>query len=150
VIAHAQSFEVGGTVGGGAIAAEDISSTSAVAAGAEACGFCSGSFALFAEYSHLEVIGATRGYDITRFDLFGIGLRIQGGRRVRPFFDVGFAIGRDEYGLDSAHSNPGAVLAGGVGIPLGNRFYLRPQFRVYALRGLHVAAAGTVGVGARF
>jgi hypothetical protein len=150
-LADAQKAEIGGVAGFGAVAASDLTSAVVFAAGAEICGLCSGSFAVFGEYSHLERIGSSaRFYDIRRFDLAGVGLRIQGGRRVRPFFDVGFAWGKDEFGENGSHANPGAVLAGGAAVGLGGRFYVRPQLRLYALRGLHVIAAGTVGIGTRF
>jgi hypothetical protein len=42
------------------------------------------------------------------------------------------------------------VLGGGVTIRLSKHLYVRPQFRTYALRGLHVAAWGGAGFGIRF
>jgi hypothetical protein len=149
-LAYAQKVEIGGVAGFGAVAASDLSSAAGVAAGVELCGICARSFALFAEYSHFERVGSSPAfYRISRFDLAGAGLRIQGGRRVRPFFDAGFVWGRDEYGADNSHANAGGVLAGGAAVGMGGSSYLRPQFRVYVLRGLHAVAVISVGIGAR-
>jgi hypothetical protein len=89
----------------------------------------------------------------------GAGLRVQGSGRVRPFFDFGFALGRDsyEYACDcaggttrNAHNTPGMVLGGGVTVPAGKHFYVRPRFRLYVMQGYHAVAGGEVGFGWRF
>ncbi|MBL8294215.1 MAG: outer membrane beta-barrel protein [Bryobacterales bacterium] len=149
-LARAQTGEIGVAGGYGTIAAEDISYQSFGFAGVEVCGRCDKGFAVFGEYSHWFA-GPSRG--ITSFDLVAGGLRIQGRRRIRPFFDAGLAVGRDAFtysGGRDAHTNWGAVLAGGVAIPIGERFYVRPQFRVYALTGLHFAIGGGAVFGIRF
>jgi hypothetical protein len=159
------TFEVGATGGAGVFRAEDDTEGAFGVFGAEACTFCSGRFALFVEYNHWERVG-NNGY-IQSGDLGGFGLRIQGNRRrrIRPFFDVGIAGGADHfvmrgwtylptpvrivYGNDS-HALYGLSLGGGASMPVGKRWYVRPQARLYALRGTHVAAAVSVGVGVRF
>lgn len=150
-LVSAQRSEIGVTAGFGAFAATDVRATRAVAVGAEFCTLCSGRLGVFAEYSHLEGVG--RRHEIDRFDIVAGGLRVQGGRRVRPFFDVGLAYGVDSfhwYGGRASHGNPGIVLAGGAAIRLRDRLYVRPQFRVYGLWGIHAAIAGGAGVGLRF
>lgn len=152
-LAFAQKTEVGGVAGFGNVAVQDEGSSGALAFGAEFCGVCSGGYAVFAEYSHLESVG---NFAIKRFDIVAGGLRIQGGRRVRPFFDIGIAYGVDRFegysydGKLNSHGNVGVVLAGGAAIRLKDRLYVRPQFRLYALRQIHVVAVGSAGVGIRF
>lgn len=153
-LAIAQKFELGVSAGGGTFTAEDVGAPVFVNFGVEACAWCSGHFSLFGEYSHWESSGeGSRSSRITRADLVAGGLRIQGGRSLRPFFDVGFAGGWDQFewsGGRGSHGNPGVVLGGGVAIALGEHWYLRPQGRVYALRGIHAAAGASIGVGYRF
>ena len=149
----AQRSEIGAVAGFGSIAAEDVMATRAVAVGVEFCGLCSGRLGLFTEYSHLESVGNRLTNGICRFDIVAGGLRIQGGQRVRPFFDIGVAYGVDTFSFrdgSDTHGNPGVVLAGGAAIRLKDRLYIRPQFRLYGLRGLHFIGAGTAGVGVLF
>jgi hypothetical protein len=151
--AFPQKSELGAVGGFGAIAAGGLSTTGAVAFGAEFCGLCSGKFGLFGEWNHLESVGKARTRGINRFDIVAGGLRIQGGGRVRPFFDTGVAYGVDSFsysGGHNSHGNGGLVLAGGAAVRLQDRLYIRPQFRFYALRGLHAVAAGTTGIGVQF
>lgn len=145
-VASAQTGEFGVTAGLGTVAAEDVNLETFGFAGVKGCGFCNKGFALFGEYSHWFAGGSS---GITSFDVAAGGLRIQGVRGIRPFFDAGLAVGHDRFaytGGRGAHTSWGAVLAGGVAIPVGQRYYVRPQFRLYALSGLHIA----VGVGAAF
>jgi hypothetical protein len=150
---YSQRSEFGARAGFAAAAAPDVSTSSGVVLGAEFCGLCSGTFAFFAEYNHLETLGSARSNGITRFGIVAGGVRLQGGRGVRPFFDAGVAYGVDSFrwssGSDS-HGNPGIVLAGGAAIGLKEGLYIRPQFRLYALRDIHVVAAATAGFGMRF
>ena len=133
-IAPAQKVELGGTIGGGWIRGRGRVPRAPISSRArEVCALFAGRFALFGEYTHWEVTGAKKSTQIERVDLGGVGLRIQGGKRVRPFFDVGFAFGQDQFthtiypsgtGLDS-HSIAGIVLAGGRRDP-GGQPVLRP------------------------
>lgn len=159
--ARAQSFELGVTGGAGSVGAEDITFRTFGVLGVEACALCRGHYAVFGEYSHWMPGASPAFTKITTFDSFAGGLRIQAGRRFRPFFDIGIAGGRDQYdylsyqdagyGFKSGvHTNLGMVLGGGVTIRLSKHLYVRPQFRTYALRGLHVAAWGGAGFGIRF
>lgn len=152
-LASGQKLELGAAAGFGAFGADDVSFRKFVNAGVEACGWCSGRFALFGEYTHWEHVGKKFLTRITRSDLAAAGLRIQGGGRVRPFGDIGLAGGQDRYvypGGSGVHNLLGIVGGGGVAIALGERWYVRPQYRLYALSGYHLATGGSVGVGFRF
>jgi hypothetical protein len=157
-LAAAQKLEVGATASYGSFSAEDLRREPYAIFGAEICAFCSGRFALFGEYSLWTRTGGVNTWaHIYTGLLAGAGLRIQGKGRVRPFFDVGAAGGQDRYEWGSAgyagrnaHNLGGMVLGGGVSIPLGKGFYIRPQARFYALTGMHFAAGTGVGVGYRF
>lgn len=149
-LVHAQRFEFGGTIGGGVFGATDTDIPAYVNFGLETCALCSGTFSFFGEYNHWEPAGRTQ---IQRADLIAGGLRIQGGRRVRGFFDIGAAGGWDQFssGFGSAsHGNPGIALGGGAAIPLTGRWYIRPQVRAYLLGGLHAGLSAGIGVGFRF
>lgn len=151
-LASAQKHEFGGVVGGAAIGAEDTVSAAAMVFGAEFCAFCNRGVSLFGEYTHAEGVYKNRS-GIDRFDIVATGLRLQGGRRIRPFFDVGFAYGVDSFrylGGSASHGNPGLVLAGGVAVRVTEKIYIRPQFRLYGFRGFHAVAAGSAGFGIRF
>jgi hypothetical protein len=125
----------------------------------EACVFCTGRFGLFGEYSHWFTSGDAKGYNLSdvvrRAELAGVGLRIQGRGRIRPFIDLGFVGGQDAHGqAGMAGGLGGMVLGGGVRIPLRGRWYIRPQVRAYGLSphtsegaGPHWALSGGVGVG---
>jgi hypothetical protein len=133
-LVHAQNTEIGAAAGYGAAGAGDSSRFGAVA-GVEACFVCRGRFAPFVEYAHMQSLGEMTN-DIKSFDLFCGGVRIQGRGRIRPLFDAGFVYGVDRFGYGGtrSHGNPGAVLAGGVSVPLGKHAYIRPQVRLYGLR----------------
>lgn len=151
-------FEVGIKVGGGAYGnVEDSRSNPLGHVGVEFSAYDSGHAALFAEYSHWISGDSVPSSAVNSADLFGVGLRLQGTRRIRPFFDIGIAIGRDTYSPSYAgtqtrlaDTTKGIVLGTGVTLPVGERFYLRPQFRVYPMSSLHIAASGEVGLGWRF
>jgi hypothetical protein len=152
--ALAQQAELGATIGGGAFGAEDAGLPTFVTFGLEACAVCSGHFALFGEVTQWQrVAGGARNGRINSVTVLAAGLRIQGRRGVRPFFDAGIAGGWDRFeylgGRDS-HGNPGLVLGGGAAIPLRGGWYIRPQGRLIVLRGFHGGFSGSVGIGYRF
>ncbi len=157
VWAGAQAIDAGGLGGGGGIASSGPM-TGAGVVGAEVCVFCEGRWAVFGEYTHWVTSGSKAGHNpsdlVRRADLFGGGLRIQGRGRVRPFFDLGLVGGRDRHGAGNGGAVGGAVLGGGVRVPLRERFYLRPQVRVYGLSphtldgvDAHWGLAALVGIG---
>jgi hypothetical protein len=157
-IAAAEGVDLGAMAGAGGFTASGPT-LAAGQVGVEACVLCAGRFGLFVEYSHWFTSGATHGYNasdvVARADLAGVGLRIQGRGRIRPFFDVGVAGGRDEHvQAGTGGALGGIVVAGGARIPLKGRWYIRPQVRVYglsphSLEGLspHWALSGLVGIG---
>jgi hypothetical protein len=160
-VASAQRGELGGFGGGGAFAVSSGGAAALGQAGVEACVFCSGRFALFGEYSHwFSGNGASSPFAADRLssaDLDGAGLRIQSRTRLRIFFDVGVVVGEDQHATGRGGAIGGFVLGTGVEIPLGERVYIRPQFRAYglsphSLEGVdaHWAASGGVGFGYRF
>lgn len=152
-LAYGQKLELGALVGVGAFGAEDLQARSYGNAGVEACALCSRRFALFGEYSHWEETAARFPTRIQRSDLAAGGLRIQGGRRIRPFFDIGIAGGQDRYvysGGNGVHNLYGLVLGSGAAVSIRERWYIRPQVRAYALSGFHMAASVGVGIGYRF
>lgn len=159
VIASAQSVELGGLAGGGALAVSSGEAAPRAHAGVEACVFCSGRFALFGEYSHwLAGNDARTGFDRVRTaDLGGVGLRIQSRGRARAFFDVGLVAGRDGHTRGGGGAIGGVVVGTGVRIPWGEHWYIRPQFRAYGLSphtlegvDAHWAVSGAIGIGYRF
>ena len=126
--------------------------------GVEGCAFCAGDFGLFGEYAHWFSDGSSKARAITSAELGAFGARFQGGQRVRPFFDLGLAVGDDTFpscGCSntitgaSSHTTAGVVLGGGVTIPFKKHFYVRPQVRFYGTYGPHAAVAAQVGFGWR-
>jgi hypothetical protein len=154
-IAAAEGVDLGAMAGAGGFTASGPT-LAAGQVGVEACLLCAGRFGLFVEYSHWFTSGATQGYNasdvVARADLAGGGLRIQGRGRIRPFFDVGVAGGRDKH-VQAGGALGGIVVAGGARIPLQGRWYIRPQVRVYGLSphslelSPHWALSGLVGIG---
>jgi hypothetical protein len=151
-------FEVGVKGGVGAYGADNAPSPGFGQVGVEVCAYCGGRYALFGEYSHWLSPAAPKSGIIDSADLFGVGLRIQGRRRVRPFFDIGLAVGRDSFWCGcsgtpttlDAHTTTGVVVGGGVMIPVGKHLYLRPQIRIRPMSAFHGAASAEVGFGWRF
>ena len=91
---------------------------------------------------------------ITGAVMFRGGWRVQGhSRRVRPFFDLGGAIGEADYVRPNtaawSHSYFGVDVGGGATIAIGNRAYMRPQARAQWLIYGGAISAG-IGVGIRF
>jgi hypothetical protein len=90
-------------------------------------------------------------------DLAGAGLRIQWLQRARIFFDIGIVAGRDHHSSGRGGVLGGFVAGSGVRVPLGKRWYIRPQVRVYglsphSLEGVdaHWAVSCGAGIGYRF
>ena len=161
--AFAQSegrFDIGVKAGGGNYTAQGLDNRGFGNVGVEACAFCAGHFGLFGEYSHWFSDGSAKAGTITSAELGGFGVRFQGTRRVRPFFDFGLAVGDDTFPTSSpfntqiigekSHATAGIVLGGGVTIPFNKHFYVRPQVRFYGMEGRHAAATAQVGFGWRF
>ncbi len=156
----AQTLEFGGFLGGGAIADSSAGAAGAARIGIEACVFCSGRLALFGEYAHWAAAEHQTGFGtgrVSRADLAGAGLRIQGQDRLPLFFDVGIVGGSDSHGNGSGGAIGGVVVGGGITLHLGDRWYIRPQVRAYALSphtleglGIHWAVAAGAGFGVRF
>lgn len=140
----AAKFDIGmkGGVGGYAVADSGGSSPALGTVGVEFCAYCSGRLGLFGEYSHW--FG-----ERSSADLAGFGVRIQGKRAVRPFFDFGVSAGRDTI-RRSVYDAAGLVLGAGVTIPIKQRFYPRPQVRLYGRGESHLDATAQVGFGWRF
>jgi hypothetical protein len=154
-IAAAQGIDFGALAGAGGFTASGPT-LAAGQVGVEACVFCTGRFGLFGEYSHWFTSGSARGYNpsdvVRRADLAGGGLRIQGRGRIRPFVDFGGAGAWDEHRMAGYGGRMGgAIVGGGVRIPLRESWYIRPQARVYGLitddLEWHWALSGLVGVG---
>lgn len=156
-IAAAQGIDLGGLAGAGGFTASGPT-LAAGQVGMDACVFCTGRFGVFGEYSHWFTSGSAQGYNasdlVRQADLAGGGLRIQWGARIRPFFDLGVVGGRDEHGAGGGGVLGGVVVGGGVRIPLGGRWYIRPQVRAYGLSphtlegvDAHWAASGLIGIG---
>ena len=151
VAAFSQEWQVGATAGFSAVGASDLVTTSSASAGVQVCGLCAGRVAAFAEYNHVETFGGDQ-WGIKRYDIAAAGVRIQGLGRILPFFYAGFAYGVDHFGRDGErkHGNPGMVLAGGVTFLMKNKWYIRPQYRMYGFTWYHAVAGGNVEVGFRF
>jgi len=129
---HAQDLELGGNAAFARIS--DVGGFAS--AGVEACAWCGDRFALFGEYSHWARLQSLRSgtSGLTSVDIAGGGLRIQaptllGG--VRSFIDVGLGVGRYRL-LQSGENKVYGFIAGyGVIIPINDRWYVRPQSRLY-------------------
>ncbi len=156
--AVAQKLEAGARAGGGVFSVSSGGSSGAAQLGAEACLFCSGRLGLFGEYAHwISAEGRSTTERIRSADLAGAGLRMQWSRSVRPFFDVGLVGGRDRHNAGGGGALGGVVVGSGVSMPVGGRWYVRPQLRAYGLSphtlegaGPHWAVAAGLGFGWRF
>jgi hypothetical protein len=120
---------------------------SRAAVGLEVCADCSERFAFFGGYSHFLPSGAPNHYEAA--DLVEGGLRIQGRRRIRPFFDAGTAVGHSRFNTRT-RTTGSLALGAGVMIPAGQHLYIRPQARAYAMTQSYVAVAAEIGIGWRF
>ena len=144
-------FEAGFRGGAGQYDYSDDRTRTRGVFGAEVCAFCSGRYALFGGYSRFLPPGGSSHYQSA--DQIGLGLRIQGRRQVRPFFDIGLAVGysRFDSGIYArSTTTAGAELGGGVTFLVGPSLYIRPQVRLCAMSEVYVAASGEVGIGWRF
>lgn len=144
-------FEAGLKGGAGQYSYIDDSSNTRGVVGVEVCAYCAGRFALFGGFSHFTPPVARSGYQAA--DLVEGGLRIQGRRLVRPFLDVGVAVGQSRHSWGDgtrAFTTAGAALGAGVMIPVGPHLYVRPQARLYIMSQQYFAVAGEIGLGWRF
>ncbi len=159
LISQAQTFELGGFVGGGAIASSSTGSSGAARFGAEACVFCSNRLALFGEYGHWSAAEHQTGFGVgrvSRADLAGGGLRIRG-LGLPIFFDIGIVGGTDRHGGGGGGAIGGFVVGGGISLNVGSGWYLRPQIRGYGLSphtlegvDIHWGVSAGLGFGRRF
>ena len=140
-------LEAGLKGGAGAYSYVDDNARSRGVVGLEVCAYCSGRFALFGGFSHFLPPGAPSHYGAA--NLVEGGLRIQGRRRVRPFFDAGIAVANSRFRMRTRITG-GLALGAGVTILAGPHFYIRPQARVYAMNQAYLAVAGEIGIGWRF
>jgi len=117
---------------------------------------CGGRSGVFLEYSHWQL--TPPGGKTSALNYVAGGLRIQGkNRHVRPFFDIGVAIGQyDGNPHDFVHKSEsfgtgGIACGAGVSISIGKRLYLRPQVRMAGglPKGV-VVGSFSVGAGYRF
>jgi hypothetical protein len=151
----AQTFEVGVNGQLAAVIVEDDDGGMFASAGVDVCAKCSDRFGCFAEYSHWArpqpLRSATR--VLPGMDLGGGGLRIHGRNPsggVRGFFDVG--LGGGQYRLlqpPGENTFFGVILGAGAIVPLGDRWYVRPQFRGYWMGIYSLTLSGGIGVGIR-
>ena len=118
--------------------------------GVEVCAWCSGSFALFGDASGWPAPQRKSA------DTVGVGLRFQRLGGICPdgfcFLDVGIAsINGPSVSTSGTRSRrrSGGIFGGGVWIPITQRFYVRPQVRLYP-GGDDSTASAEVAFGWRF
>ena len=147
----APETELGATLGQGAFLTAHGAFT---AVGAEACVRCQGRIGYFLEYTHWSLTPA--GGQTSLLNLGGGGIRIQGKNRyVRPFLDVGIAVGiYDGHPHNYVHKDEsfdimGVMLGFGMTVSLPKGFYVRPQAKVAVSPETAVGFA-SVGLGYRF
>ena len=141
--------------GGGAVKAEDESSRGTAVVGASAGWPYASRHRLQADYLYSSLSGtAARQHFLTGSYI------VQGKqRRVRPFFQVGagisvfdyapFFVGSRTFDIDSA-TGFAVVLGGGATVDIGERFFVKPQVRLYADEGLSASVLPMIGFGWRF
>jgi hypothetical protein len=118
---------------------------------ANACLFC-GRRALVVEYSHWTKPRASYPTGYRSSDTFTSGLRFQGQRRVRPFFDVGVAVAGNRYQRASTTTTittAGAYLGVGATIPFAHS-YVRVGTRMLLMTESYFGADLAIGAGFRF
>jgi hypothetical protein len=117
----------------------------------EGCAYCNGRYALFASYSRFLAPGLPSRYQAA--DLVESGIRIQGRRRVSPFFDAGFAAGVSRF-LWGAGNRTTIMAGAGAGTGVAFRFaegmYVRPQVRLRVMARGYVAGTLEIAAGYRF
>lgn len=145
-------FEAGVKAGAGSYSYLDDRAGTRGVLGVEACAFCGGRYALFAAYNHFLAPGQPSSYESA--DLLNVGLRIQGSRRVSPFFDAGFAAGNSRYSgryrPARSTTTAGAGLGAGVTFRTAKGLYFRPQVRVYIMSEAYIASTAEIAIGWRF
>jgi hypothetical protein len=144
-------YEAGLKAGAGSYSYLDDRAGTRAVLGVEACAFCGGRYALFAAYDHFTAPRRARRYRSA--DLITFGLRIQGRRRVSPFFDVGFAAGNSRfsgYAGSTSMSTAGVGLGAGVAFRAPKGLYIRPQFKAYFMSEAYIASSVELAVGWRF
>ena len=145
-------YEVGFRAGAGGYSYIDDNPYTRAVLGLEACAFCGKRYALFGAYSHFLAPGPPSRYKSA--DLFNTGLRIQGRRRVSPFFDVGFAAGYSRFlwGASTIRSmtTAGIGLGTGVAFRTAKGLYIRPQVRLFIMSEAYAAASAEIAIGWRF
>jgi hypothetical protein len=144
-------YELGIKGGAGLLGHRDDAVPARPSFGVEACFSCQNRVAWFADYSHLFDSRGGSAYRSAEF--LAAGLRIQFRQRVRPYVDVGLALGHSRFGPGGdpdTFTGAGLALGVGVRIPIGSRLYVRPQYRLAFLKDSFAAALGEVGVGWRF
>jgi hypothetical protein len=148
-LAQSARFELG-VKGGGGKYTDDESARGLI--GVEACVWCAGRYALFAEYTFWPVpAGQTSNRSA---NLVGAGLRVQ---RLAAwclnacFFDGGIAMTDGPFvsSTGATKTAAGLVIGAGVRIPAGQHLYVRPQIRVYSI-GSNSAVSAEMGIGWRF
>jgi hypothetical protein len=156
-VASAQKVDLGAMAGIGGYSVGWERGDRFAVVGVESCFLCAGKVGAFVDYGHWEGVTQGAGH-ISRLDLFSGGLRLQSGKKVRPFFDIGVTGGIERYPqwiVTRTHGLAGAVLGGGASILLGEHWYIRPQVRLHVMRDLGAsaiaaAASASVGFGYRF
>jgi hypothetical protein len=149
----APRYEVGFRAGTGSYNQYEDGGTDGSVLGVEGCAFCNGRFALFGGY--------TRFLDSRdrSADLVEAGLRIQGRRRVSPFFDIGFAAGTiRRHWYDSSFGAPstqtmnsaGGGLGAGVAFRFARGVYIRPQARIRVMSEGFIPGSAEIAIGWRF
>ena len=137
---YAQAMEVGGSVGLARVEAVErklsVSGGMFASAGVEFSAHDrSDRYAFFADYSHWARLLPSRSPTITGVDFACLGGRIHGPNLpggVRGFVDLAWGVGqyrsRQPTGKETIF---GYMYGGGVIVPIGDRWYVRPQFRGY-------------------
>jgi hypothetical protein len=76
---------------------------------------------------------------------------------VRPFFDVGYGAGRDRFFPTAfatektmSHTIQGLLFGVGATVPVGQRWYLRPQVRGFLMSINHAGIDAGLAAGFRF
>ena len=154
----AQNTQIGGMIGFGRFWKYNWNSATYVVAGGEACARCGGRYGFFVDYNHWSRRGTGTGNaPAISLDLASLGLRIQGkDERVRPFFDVGLAVGRKHRdsliypGRQQSTGLVGGGLGFGAAISASEHWYVRPFGRVFLLSTNENDAIAGASVGYRF
>ena len=149
-LSRGRQTELGMTVGVGQYTYDENDSPGTrESVGAEACLLC-GHRALFVDYSHWT---RPNGHDATLYgsaDTGTAGLRVQWRKGIRPFFDIGVAVGNARFEHHGSTTSAGLVIGAGVTVAQAEHFYLRFRGRVMYLSQYYIATDLAVGAGWRF